>query len=73
MPLIRITNGFEKLTDPRLITRGGEIFTAMTGNVNFTTPVPSLTNISTAIAQFQQWFQPVKKCRHFSHINFYGH
>src|SRR5688500_12981652 len=55
MPLIRITNGFEKLADMGLFGRTNEITTAMDGNPNFVTPVPALTLITAAANLFKEW------------------
>ena len=52
MPLLRITNGFERLSDAALSARVSEIITCMTGNANFTTPKPSLAQMQTALDEF---------------------
>ena len=52
MPLLRITNGFDKLSDANLETRAGAILSAMTGNVSFPTPSPALATVQTAATDF---------------------
>ncbi len=53
MPL-RINNGFDRLSDAELETTGQAILTAMTGNTNFPTPVPSLAQLGTALTDYVQ-------------------
>lgn len=50
---VRITNGFNKLSDANLLAKTVGIQTAMTGNVNFPTPNPTLTQLATAMSDFQ--------------------
>jgi len=45
--------GFSGLTVPEQIERARNIHTLMTGNVNFTTPVPALTVVNTAITALE--------------------
>ncbi|HVT86139.1 MAG TPA: fibronectin type III domain-containing protein [Chitinophagaceae bacterium] len=45
---------FSKLSDSELEQHALAIVTAMTGNANFTTPVPALTVLSDAISSFQE-------------------
>ena len=45
----RISLGLSKLSVPEKIEKARHIVTAMTGNANFTTPLPTLANVSTAI------------------------
>lgn len=52
MPLLRITNGFDKLSDANLETRAGAILSAMTANVSFPTPSPTLVVVQTATTDF---------------------
>ncbi len=50
-----ITNGFEKLADPELETRGYQILTGVTDNPDyFPTPKPSLVEMGDIIANFWQ-------------------
>lgn len=44
---------FSKSTDSELDQQAQAIFTAMTGNANFTTPAPPLTTLSEAIEDYQ--------------------
>ena len=50
--LLRITNGFEKLSDSDLLARANNIMSGMTGNASFATPTPSLATVQTAIDAF---------------------
>jgi hypothetical protein len=52
MPL-RITNGFEKLSDSDLLARANNIMSGMTGNASFATPTPTLATFQTAIDAFE--------------------
>ena len=45
--------GLGNLTDDQIIALANTIKTAMTGNVNFTTPNPTLASIGTAITTAQ--------------------
>lgn len=49
MTVLRITNGFTKLSDPNLISRANSIQQAMVGNLNFSSPTPTLAALQTAI------------------------
>jgi hypothetical protein len=49
---LRITNGFNKLTDAVLETRANNIVSSMTANPNFATPTPTLAAMQTAIDNF---------------------
>jgi hypothetical protein len=51
--LLRITNGFEKLSDAALIAKAELIMTGMTGNANFPTPSPTLPVFQAGIDDFQ--------------------
>jgi hypothetical protein len=53
MPLVRITNGFDQLSDSKLVSRATEILQAMTDNINFVQPEPSLIVVSDAIQDFR--------------------
>lgn len=52
MVVLRITNGFTRLSDPKLISRANAILQSMTGNSNFPTPSPTLAALQTAIDDF---------------------
>jgi hypothetical protein len=52
MRILRITNGFERLTDAALEARANSILAALTGNTAFPTPVPSLPALQTAIDDY---------------------
>jgi hypothetical protein len=47
--MAKVKLNLDRLSITDLIQRGTDIKTAMTGNASFTTPIPSLTNIGTAI------------------------
>jgi len=47
MPVLCITNSFDKLSDAKLPVRTSAILTAMTGNANF--PTLTLTNVQAAL------------------------
>ena len=47
--MAKVKLNLDRLSITDLIQRGTDIKTAMTGNPNFTTPIPSLTNIGTLI------------------------
>ncbi|MBD0367237.1 MAG: hypothetical protein ICV53_14185 [Flavisolibacter sp.] len=49
---LRITNGFDRLSDPRLLVRAQEIFNAMMNNPDFPTPVPALADVQTKIFEY---------------------
>ncbi len=51
---LRITNGFEKLSDADLEVRSNNIENSMNGNPNFTTPVPAITVLQDGIATFTE-------------------
>lgn len=53
MSVLRITNGFNKLSDTSLLGRAGEINIAMNGNANFPTPTPTLVTLQTALTDFE--------------------
>lgn len=53
LPLLRITNGFDKLYEGRLINRALDIVSKMNGNPNFQTPDPSLPVVTAAIQAYQ--------------------
>jgi Fibronectin type III domain len=52
MKILTITNGFAKLTDANLDLRANQIHTAMNGNANFPSPVPSMDTFGDAILAF---------------------
>lgn len=52
MKVLTITNGFTRMSDAQLELRSGQILTAMTGNLSFPTPVPSLTVVQDALTAF---------------------
>lgn len=52
MPL-RITNGFDKLSDSDLLARVNNIMSGMTDNASFPTPTPTLATVQTSIDAFQ--------------------
>ena len=47
--MAKVKLNLDRLSITDLIQRGVDIKTAMTGNANFTSPIPSLTNIGTLI------------------------
>lgn len=53
MSILRITNGFPKLSDSKLLSRSAQINLAMTGNANFPTPTPTLAALQTALTEFE--------------------
>lgn len=53
MTVIRITNGFDQLSDPNLLTRVRFITGKLTGNPNFTDLNPALGTVATAINEFE--------------------
>lgn len=52
MVVLRITNGFTRLSDSKLISRANAILQSMTSNSNFPTPSPTLAAFQTAINDF---------------------
>lgn len=54
MRTLAITNGFATLSDANLLLKASQILTAMTGNVNFADPVPSLGDVDDAIDAFSE-------------------
>ncbi len=52
MPLLRITNGFDKLNDADLEAKANHIYASMNGNTIFPTPTPTLTVFQTAIDDY---------------------
>lgn len=53
MPVLRITNGFDKLSDEGLITKAGNIHLAITDNISiFPTPTPTMAILATTIGDF---------------------
>ena len=52
MPLLRITNGFERLSEPDLIIQMRHILDGIKDNPNFVSPVPSLSVFQDAITAF---------------------
>jgi hypothetical protein len=53
MTVIKVTNGFSRLSDANLLSRAGQINIAMTGNTNFPTPTPTLAALQTALSDFE--------------------
>lgn len=53
MPLLRLTNGFDSLSDPALEVRAASILNAMTANASFPTPKPTLIDLQTAINDYK--------------------
>lgn len=53
MSILRLTNGFNRLSDENLLGRAGQINIAMTGNANFPTPTPTLAALQTALSDFE--------------------
>lgn len=52
MKILRITNGFDRLTDAALETRANSILTAMTGNSSFPNPTPTLADVQTLLSAY---------------------
>lgn len=52
--ILRITNGFDKLSDSDLISRTDDIVNGMTGNASFPAPTPTLEAVQTALDAYQQ-------------------
>lgn len=52
MKILKITNGYPQMSDPKLDTKSHQILAAMTGNPNFTAPVPTLAVLATLVAAF---------------------
>ena len=52
MSLLRLTNGFERLPDSKLLEKANFVHQSMSGNTNFPTPNPSMTELAAAITQF---------------------
>lgn len=53
MSQVKITTGFTRLRDEELDARAQAIVAAMTGNINFATPTPTLQVINDALKAFQ--------------------
>ncbi len=51
--MLRITNGFDRLNDNELIAKVRLIISEMTGNANFPTPNPTLTEVTTTNDEFE--------------------
>jgi len=60
MKTLSITNGFKKMSDPKLETRSYQILTAMTDNPNFTTPTPTIADMTALIGEF---FDALSQCK----------
>ena len=54
MPLLKITNGFDRLPDALLLERSLFIHSQMSGNAFFPAPWPSLPELLLAVERFQQ-------------------
>lgn len=52
MSLLRLTNGFDKLSDNDLEAKANSIIISLTGNADFPTPSPTLTVLQTASDNF---------------------
>lgn len=52
MPLLRITNGFDRLSDSDLEARTNSLIASITGNANFPTPTPTLAVVQAASDAF---------------------
>jgi hypothetical protein len=50
----RISLGLSRLSVPHKIEKARHLVTAMTGNVNFATPVPSLESVTTAVNNLEE-------------------
>ena len=50
---LRATNGFENMADAKLSQKTSFVISSMTGNANFTTPDPSLADVTTALNDFK--------------------
>lgn len=57
MKPFRIVNGFDRLTDSKLLTRAQFIKASLTDNPHFPNPVPSLADLSTAISALEAAIQ----------------
>ncbi len=60
MPL-RITNGFDKLSDSELLAKVNNIMNGMTDNPNFPTPTPTISELQTAVDAFAQALSAAQK------------
>lgn len=60
MPLLRLTNGFDKMSDANLVVRSQNIIAAMTGNANFPTPDPTLAVMQTALNAYSDALDAAK-------------
>lgn len=58
--MLRIANGFTRLSDALLYTRGSQIQEGMTDNVNFVKPKPTLAELQGALAAFND---ALMKCK----------
>lgn len=53
----------QNLTIPAKVQKGRQIVTAMTGNVNFTTPDPTLTALATALTDLESAYNMAQSAR----------
>jgi hypothetical protein len=53
MTILRITNGFNRMSDDYLLGRADNIHVSMMGNENFTTPTPTMAALATSIGDFR--------------------
>lgn len=53
MPLLRITNGIEKIADAKLVERAYGIHQLMSGNPAFPTPTPTMVDLAVAMDAFK--------------------
>ena len=54
MALLRITNGFDSMTDMELLGKVRYVLAEMTGNPAFTTPDPTIASVTTLANEFEQ-------------------
>lgn len=57
--MLKLKNGFNEMADDVLQTRAYQIVTAMTGNVNFPAPAPSVDDMNGIVAAF---FEALSNC-----------
>ena len=50
--MLKLVNGFAQMADPVLGTRASQIVIAMTGNLNFATPTPSVVEVTEVLANY---------------------
>jgi hypothetical protein len=52
MPMLRITNGFDRLRDADLVVRANNIYKAMSGSTHFPSPQPTLASLHDLIETY---------------------